>query len=351
VDWLVGRPFEQQLEARVGVNWSGIPLRRALTNLGRNQRVAIMLDRRVDPDQGVDFSASNTPFIDLVRGVANKCGLGVSRVGPVLYLGPESTTQKLATLVELRRDDVRSLAPATRQILLKPMPTQWRLLTTPRQIARQLSSETRIRFYRIEEQIPHDLWPAGDLPPMGFAERTSLLGAGFGMTFEFSPDGTAIRFVPMPESVSLTRQYKPRGSAENLARQIAERFPECEVRSVGGEVQVAGLWEHHDLIRRLLRGESIRPPAVAADRPADAGETTVYTLKDTEAPAGLILKQLAPRLGLKLWVDPRIAARVQKRVRVDVKDVTRDELLDAVVEPVGAGYTIRGDTLEIVPKN
>jgi hypothetical protein len=103
-------------------------------------------------------------------------------------------------------------------------------------------------------------------------------------------------------------------------------------------------------VKRLLRGETIRPPTPAADSPTSAAGSTVYTLKDTEAPAGLILKQLAPRLGLKLWVDPRIAARVQKRVRVDVKDVSRDELLNAVVEPAGVSYTIRGEMLEIVPK-
>ena len=75
----------------------------------------------------------------------------------------------------------------------------------------------------------------------------------------------------------------------------------------------------------------------------------VYTVQDTSAPAGLILKQLAPRLGLKLWVDPRAAARVQKRIRVDVQNVSRDELLRAVVEPTGLTYAIKGDTLEVRP--
>jgi hypothetical protein len=322
-----------------------------LTNLARNQRVAIVLDRRVDPDQEVDLAASSTPLIDLVGGVAAKIGLGVSRVGPVLYVGPEETAQKLATLVELRKEDVKSLPLGSRQRLLRAVPMQWPLLTTPREIARQLAAETAIRFYRVEEQIPHDLWPAGDLPPMGFAERTSLLGAGFGMTFEFSPDGTAIRFIPIPESVSLTRRYPTRGNADRLAAQFAERFPACEIRALAGELEVVGLWEDHDSISRVLRGETVRRPTPATDTPAAADGTTVYTLKDTTAPAGLILKQLAPRLGLKLWVDPRIAARVQQRVRVDVTGVSRDELLKAVVEPAGVGFTIRGNTLEIIPKS
>jgi hypothetical protein len=260
----------------------------------------------------------------------------------------------LATVVELRKDDIRSLSLGPRQRLMNTAAWQWPRLATPRQIAQRLSSESGIRFYRFEEQIPHDLWPAGDLPPMIFAERASLLGAGFGMTFEFSPDGTAIRFVPMPESVSLTREYKPRGSLDLLATQLAKRFPRCAVRKAGGELQVVGLWEDHDAIRRLLRGEQVRPPTPAADRPSGPSSTagtTVYTLKDTEAPAGLILKQLAPQFGLKLWVDPRIAARVQQRVRVDVAGVSRDELLNAVVEPAGVRFLIRGDTLEIVPKN
>ena len=113
---------------------------------------------------------------------------------------------------------------------------------------------------------------------------------------------------------------------------------------------MVGLWEHHDAIKRLLRGETIRPPQPVGDPPSGRAGTTVYSLKDTEAPAGVILKQLAAQLGLKLWVDPRIATRVQKRVRVDVKNVTRDELLEAVVAPAGVSFTIRGDMLEIVPQ-
>jgi hypothetical protein len=256
---------------------------------------------------------------------------------------------KLATLVELRKEDVGGLPDAIRRRLVRVRAWQWPLLATPRELVDQLEAESGIRFYRYREQIPHDLWPAGDLPPLGFAERVSLLAAGFGLTFEFSPDGSAIRFVPVPDEVMLTRRYQVEGAVERLAPQLAERFPKSTVREAGDELEVVGSWEDHDQIRRVLRGETIRRPAAGTGRPRPASGTTVYTVKDTSAPAGLILKQLAPRLGLKLWVDPRAAARVQKRVRVDVQNVSRDELLQAVVGPTGLAYAVNGDTLEVRP--
>jgi hypothetical protein len=348
-DWLTGVAFDRQLQAQEGVSWSGTPLRRALTNFSKAHRVAVVLDRRVDPDQTIDFSTTGSPVGQTVRQVAAELGLGVAQVGPLLYVGPVDTTRKLATLVELRKEDTRALSSAVRRRLLRVKPWQWPMLTAPRQLIDELATESGIRFYRYEEQIPHDLWPAGDLPPLGFAERVSLLAAGFGLTFEFSPDATAIRFIPIPEEVALTRRYQPGGSVERLATQFAERFPNSTIRAAGGELEVVGLWEDHDQIDRILRGETVRRPPPAGHRPAGRGETTVYTVNDTTAPAGAILKQLAPRLGLKLWVDPRAAARAQQRVRVDVQNVPRDELLQAVLGPIGLTFAINGDRLEVRP--
>ena len=46
------------------------------------------------------------------------------------------------------------------------------------------------------EQIPHDLWPEVDLPPLKFAQAMSLSLAGFGLTYDYVQDGTAIRLTP-----------------------------------------------------------------------------------------------------------------------------------------------------------
>ncbi len=349
VVWLTGLRFEQRLDQPSGGDWTGIPLRRTLATVSRTKRVAILLDRRVDPGQPVNFTAKDIPLGTMIRRIASQQGLGVSRVGPILYVGPTEMAQKLATLVELRRDDVRSLPPAIGRRLVQSRAWQWPELSTPRELIDQLAGETGIRFYRSEEQIPHDLWPAGDFPPLGFAERVSLLAAGFGFTFEFSPDGSAVRFIPAPVQVALTRQYEAPGGTEQFAQKLAERFPDSRIRALGQELEVVGRYEDHDQIARILRGEPVRRPVPSNGGPRRPQGETAYTIKDTEAPAGLILKQLAPRLGLKLRVDPRVARQVQQRVRVDVQNVSRDDLLKAVVQPLGLTFSVDGDTLEIRP--
>ena len=158
-----------------------------------------------------------------------------------------------------------------------------------------------------------------------------------------------MRFISAPDQIALTRQYKAPGSTEQFIRKLAERFPDSRIRALGQELEVVGLWEDHDQIARMLRGEPVRRPVPSNGGSRPPAGATVYTVKDTEAPAGLILKQLAPRLGLKLWVDPRAARQVQQRVRVDVHNVSRDELLKAVVDPVGLTFSVNGDRLEILP--
>ena len=104
VAWLTGEKLKSQLEQNVGATWEAIPLRRAITSLSRSQRVAILLDRRVDPDQKIDLSFTDVPLERRLKLIAGKLQIGVAQVGPVIYLGPAATAEKLRTLSALRND-------------------------------------------------------------------------------------------------------------------------------------------------------------------------------------------------------------------------------------------------------
>src|SRR5438552_11738492 len=70
VAWKTGAAFTRQLHEIVGVSWQDRALRDGLDRLSRAYGVAVFLDRRIDPDQHVDFTARDVPFDDLLRQIA-----------------------------------------------------------------------------------------------------------------------------------------------------------------------------------------------------------------------------------------------------------------------------------------
>jgi len=61
---------------------SGNPLRAAITSLSQAQQVAILIDRRVDPGQKLELTLKDVPMESALQTIADRCGLGVSRLGP-----------------------------------------------------------------------------------------------------------------------------------------------------------------------------------------------------------------------------------------------------------------------------
>ena len=66
-----------------------------MASLSRAQRVAVLIDRRVDPNQKLDLQLSGVPMDAALQQIADRCGLGVSRLGAVVYLGPPPAADHL----------------------------------------------------------------------------------------------------------------------------------------------------------------------------------------------------------------------------------------------------------------
>src|SRR4051794_23494044 len=67
-----GVAFRRQLDERVDITLQGrlLPLREALDHLSSGYSVAIFLDRRIDPDQLVDYKARDTALETVVQQTA-----------------------------------------------------------------------------------------------------------------------------------------------------------------------------------------------------------------------------------------------------------------------------------------
>ena len=159
------REFQQRLAQPVDILWKGNPLRAALRGLSEAQQVAILLDRRVDPGQKLDLTIQGKPLEAALQTIADRCGLGVSRLGAVVYLGPPSAAQRLRPAAAAFAQAVRRLPTATQRKFFQSKALAWEDLSTPRDLLAQLGQQSGVEIDGLE-RVPHDLWAAADLPPL-----------------------------------------------------------------------------------------------------------------------------------------------------------------------------------------
>ena len=203
--WAAGAALRRQLVEPVDLLWSANPLRQAVTGLSRSLRVAVLIDRRVDPGQRVDLAFQGEPLGAVFEAIARHCGLGVSRLDNVVYLGPPAAAERLRGVATQWAAALRPLAPDRRAAFFRRKKLAWPDFSTPRDLLLQLGREGGLTLLN-PERIPHDLWAAADLPPLSLADRLTLVAVQFDLTFRVTADGRRIELVPIPKDGAETRR-------------------------------------------------------------------------------------------------------------------------------------------------
>jgi hypothetical protein len=340
--WKTGPALRKQLDTPLSLTWGDREARDALTNLSQTTAVAIFLDRRLDPDHKLDFSASEEPLQAVLAVVAQRLDGDVSLVGSVVYIGPRPTAGKLATLAALKRQEAQQLAGDARARLQRSEVWRWEEPSEPRLLLAELAKRGGVKVEN-SELIPHDLWTAVSWPAMPWTDRMTLLLAGFGLTYELASQGTAIRLIPVPEELILERSYSPRGAAAEAAASLRRSVPEARIKVAGQRLLVSASAEDHDKIDRLLRGETVKSTKVG---PA----VKRYTLELKDTPAGAIMQSIASTVGKELKYDPSLIDKLKTRVAVSVKEVPLEELLDKTLRPLGLSCSVTETALVVQSK-
>ena len=349
-NWLVSAALQKQLRREISVVWAGTPLRRTLDGLSQTQRVAVLIDRRVDPDQKVDLKLDDVPLAAALHDVARSRDLGVSIVNAVAYFGPPRVTGQIRTIAALRTEEIHRLPPAVTRKFLLPKRIAWDDFATPGELLQRLADENRLTLQGLD-RVPHDLWAGADLPPLSLVERLTLIAIQFDLTFEVSPDGQTVRLVPMPDEVALVRSYPGGSNPQATAKNYAEHLPGTEIKVAGRQVYVKGLLEDHERITTLGRPSRrpVRQPA------GGMGKIRISKMSFTNVPVGKVFEFLAqhPKLKLDFRIDHKALDQagisLEQRVSVDVKNVSVDELLREVIKNCSLKYVLRGRVVEIGP--
>ncbi|MFO7905641.1 MAG: hypothetical protein R6U98_23485 [Pirellulaceae bacterium] len=326
-DWKTGTAFQRALANRFEVvTWpEGRRFRDQLDQLAKRQRVAIFLDRRIDPDQQVSCSARQVTFAELLNQLAAKVDAVVLHIGSVVYIGPRDLVSGLSRVAEQRAREARALPGRRERALLAKRSWRWDALAEPRLLLDELAEEARVTIDGTDK-IPHDLWPGTELPPLRWTDRVTLLLAGFGLTFELADQGRAIDLVPLPKAELLARSYDTSLSEVNWER-VAEQFPQADIQRFPESIEFRGTPEEHNRLRELLSRQASPKP----DRPPQG--KTVHSLRVARQPIGAILKTIQDQLEVEFEFGAAVRQKLQTRVTFDLHNVSIDELLEATLTP------------------
>jgi hypothetical protein len=337
-NWYTGAAFQRALQHPVGLTWSETELRPALMQLSRVQRVAIFLDRRVDPHQLVEFRSGEAPLREVLRRLAASLDLGTTELGSVLYMGPPDTAAVLDATADLRLTEAKGLSVAARERYLAMEATYWPQLAEPRELLQALTSRQQIEVVGLDA-VPHDLWPEVDLPPMTLIHRVTLILAGFDLTFHLEAGGREMHLENLSHDILVERTYRHSLSSPEL-KKLAEQFADSSIQFARGRIVLRGAPEAHRRMLSLLDTE----PAPTATTGFDPN--TVYTLTITNQPVGAVIKTLQQR-GLKFNIAPSMTERLYMRVSFRVREAPLDKLLAATLTPAGLTFERQGNVITL----
>lgn len=314
--WREGRDFTQQLAAPLSGTWAQVPLKELTAGLARTQNVAIVLDRRVDPQQPLTLDVADMPMAEALGKVAAERKLEIIYLGPIVYLAPAGEAAGLEAVFKSRRDELRALPASVARRWRSAKTMAWEDLTAPAELVAVLCAEGGFSVTN-PDRLPHDLWAAADLPKLALVDRVSFILGQFGLTFEMLPagkngalqKGAAIKLVPIPDVPN-----------DNVAQKTKSPT------------------KYHKKPARPAAGNK---------------ELRIERFNVSQAPLEPLLQQIASRLGLTLELDrEKITAsgiRLDQPVSISATGVTIDELFEKILKPLGLSAEREDKAIRIGP--
>lgn len=349
--WMTGVKLGQALDQPVIATWQNAELRTALRALSLQRHVAIVLDRRLDPNHKFSLETRGETLQEVLGLLAKKVNGSLSITGQVVYIGPIDAVAKIRTLLTLRRDEIQKLASqlpsSQRSQWNRTRPLRWDDLDTPAEILERLIHERDPQLKAVGmNRIPHDLWATGATANVTLAEALTLILIQFDLTFQMNPTGTEIVIQPIPEKVSIERQFPlPKAKAEQISQAVRSVIPQLDSQATPEQLVARGTQEQLDELERLIRSITNGTSSTKkTSSPAPLARRRM-TFQAKDVPLKAVLEKLATT-GIQFEYNVETLRTggidIEKLIAIDVKDVPISEMFDKLFSPVGISYRVDG---------
>jgi len=310
----VGPAAAVDLDAPITATWSGIGLREWASRIGHTAGLPVLVDRRLDPDTTIRLECREEPLLDVLERAAAVAGGEVAALESSIRIVPRGLADVPRRVEAARMARLASLPSRQRSAVDTPVPWQWPAGARPRDLVTAAATKAGIALEGVA-LVPHDHLPAMSLPDMTLAEGLDLLLADYDLRIDWQAAPAAAR-VPTGRIIASDAGLLPTAATAAVGKPAAAKPPD----------------------RRPL------------SKPKRVADEHTYSLQ-VAAPLEELLSAIATRLALKLDLDRESLTRSGiapgEIVRATVKNASRDELLDTLLDPLDLDWTIDGKTLRV----
>ncbi len=356
-----GVVLERELRRGLVATWRNVSLREISRRVSDERKVAIILDRRLDPTAPRVMDVNATSLRAGLQQIAKAVHADVKLVGNTAVLGRDSEIGMLRTLVEIRMTeltgDVRqgngAVSFERRNQLSTRLTIRWPELTSPSEIIQKIAKRYKLRIENVDA-IPHDLWAANELPEMNAVELLGILLVQFDLAWEWNADASLIRIVKLPHNFSIERRYPTgRQTANAIVEKCRAKHGHISARVEGNMIVVQGRVEDHDLVLALLNPQQNgnRGNNPAANQPDLSSQE--FTLRIQQVPASALLRRLE-QTGIEFRYDAQslqtAGINLNQPISLDVRKSRSREFFRAIFDQLGLDFRIEGHVVKMTPK-
>lgn len=250
----------ESLQRPRSVTLQAVPLLDAITNLQNRMQYAIILDRRIDPRQPITLATGLVNSKDVLRQVAEAAKAKVVFADGFAVVGPAESVSKLRTVMELRRNEVRSLrsklGPAKYQSWFDEVGAGWPNLMQPQRFVVEQIQMAKATPEQSAE-LPHDLWRAQQLPALNLIQRLSIVLNQFDQTFRIE-ENSVVKLVPVEENPTVRRRFRvPNDRREAVEALLQRHQPSADATWSGSRMTLRGRVELMEAVESAIRNKTV----------------------------------------------------------------------------------------------
>ena len=338
-NWKVGRLFRSSLTTNVRFQSTGTIVD-DLESLSRNTRVAIYLDREIDPSQKVDFPTAPQPLGKTFDDLAMKMNAESVIVGSFIYIAPREKAFRWLVLKNVLYYNYSRLDPSIVEKLKETSELNWAPLATPRDIISVMASNCGLKISN-PEMIPHDLWNSRNLPRLANGEQLVFLLSCMDRAMVIDSKTKTIQITKVEPEKVLTLRFRKTDSRKIQSILTSSKLSQIKTVGRGEDFFVRG-----PLSESLVLTDKMRPKKKWKTT-IKPGSKNVFDL-NTDASRGGILATIANNRNVKLVVAPDLGTLLKQKIKVQVKQATVEELLDVTLKGTGLRYQLTDTQLIIL---
>jgi hypothetical protein len=350
-----GPALQRALGLGVSAAWRNGEFRQALQRLCSQQKVAWVLDRRLDPNRPLTAEFNSEPLEGVLEQLAGLQAGSTTIVADAVYLGPSASAGRLRTLIALREQELQSSVGASlarRNELQKRRAETWADLETPHELLERLAKAHHLTVSGLE-LIPHDLWGAGALPDANAFEALSIVLIQFDLTFTWNKGATGINIVPIPEKIVLTKTLAAkRGTTAETVRGWVSDIPGLNAQFKGGKILAEGTMEQLEALEYAM-DPNARPPKRRTVPPTPIAQRQ-FGLTVRDVPASALIDKLKDS-GIIFSYDPEKLKEkkidLETLIDVEVEKASPEQFFHAIFDPLKLNFKIDGLTVTLTPKD